>query len=112
MKGIWDLYIKEKDRFIGFARRSEHENGIVIPMDKYDIILAYPEKADNKAGTGGFLIPIDEYSFYIVGCNVAISLAGRRAMPLAACVHQIQAISAYIIHGDKDVRGGLKISRL
>lgn len=78
VEGIWDLYIKEKDKFIGFARRSEHENGIVIPMGKYDVLLAYPEKADNKAGTGGFLIPIDEYSFYIVGCNAAISLEARR----------------------------------
>lgn len=75
---IWDLYRKEKDKFIGFARRSEHENGVVIPMDKYDVILTYPEKADHKAGTGGFLIPIDEYSFYIVGCNAAISLEARR----------------------------------
>lgn len=78
VEGIWDLYIKEKDKFIGFARRTEHESGAVISMGDYDVILTYPERMDQKAGTGGFLIPIDQYSFYIVGCNAAISLAGRR----------------------------------
>ena len=78
MEGIWDLYIKEKDKFIGFARRTEHESGAVISMGDYDVILTYPERMDQKAGTGGFLIPIDQYSFYIVGCNAAISLEGRR----------------------------------
>lgn len=78
VEGIWELYVKEKDRFIGFARRSEHESGTVIPMGKYDVILTYPEKGEHKAGTGGFLLPIDEFSFYIAGCNAAVSLEPRR----------------------------------
>ena len=78
VEGIWELYVREKDQVIGFARRSEHESGTVIPMGKYDVILTYPETAQDRAGSGGFLLPIDEYSFYIVGCNAAISLAPRR----------------------------------
>lgn len=46
---------------------------MVIPMGKYDILLKYPQNDESKAGTGGFIIPIDEFSFYIVGCNVSIS---------------------------------------
>lgn len=79
VKDIWKLYIKEKDKCIGFARRSENEDGVVIPMGKYDVLIQYPtDTADTKAGTGGFLLPVDEYSFYIIGCNVHIRLAPRR----------------------------------
>lgn len=77
-EGVWDFYIKEKDRFIGFARRSENEDGTVIPMGDYEILLRYPENADNRAGSGGFVVPVDEHSFYIAGCNVQISLASRK----------------------------------
>lgn len=77
--GIWDLYIKEKDKFIGFARRSANEDGVVIPMGKYDILVYYPlDGQEGKAGSGGFVVPIDEYSFYIVGCNARIRLVPRR----------------------------------
>ena len=73
VREIWDFYVKKRDQVIGFSRRSENEDGVVIPMGKYDILLKYPQNDESKAGTGGFIIPIDEFSFYIVGCNVSIS---------------------------------------
>ena len=79
VRDIWDLYVKEKDKFIGFARRSANEDGVVIPMGKYDVLVQYPQDpAEGKAGTGGFLIPVDENTFYIVGCNARIRLVPRR----------------------------------
>lgn len=81
--GVWELYRKEKEKFIGFARRSRNEDGTVISMGKYDVLLKYPEE-EKKAGSGGFLFPVDEYCFYIAGCNVQISLMGRRGSGLLA----------------------------
>ena len=79
VEGIWDLYIKDKSKFIGFARRSANEDGVVIPMGKYDILVYYPmDPAEGKAGGGGFVVPIEEESFYIVGCNAKIRLVPRR----------------------------------
>ncbi|MDO4331076.1 MAG: beta-galactosidase [Eubacteriales bacterium] len=83
VEGVWELYRKEKEEFIGFARRNENEDGTVIPMGKYDVLLKYPE-TKNRAGSGGFLFPVNEFCFYIAGCNVQISLAGRRASGLYA----------------------------
>lgn len=79
VEGIWPLYVKEKDKVIGFARRSDNEDGVVIRMKDYEILIEYPMASQKgKAGTAGFVIPIDEFSFYIVGCNARIRLAGRR----------------------------------
>lgn len=83
VEGVWELYRKEKERFIGFARRSQNEDGVVIPMAKYDILLKYPE-GETKAGSGGFVVPVDEDSFYIAGCNVQISLQAKRNSGLCA----------------------------
>ena len=74
VREVWDLYLEKRDQIIGFVRRTENEDGTVVHMGKYDILLKYPQNDDTKAGTGGFIIPIDEFSFYIIGCNVSISL--------------------------------------
>lgn len=79
VEGVWDLYVKEKDKVIGFARRSENEDGTVIRMEKYEVLIQYPvDPSEGKSGSGGFMIPIDEFSFYIIGCNAKIRIAPRR----------------------------------
>ena len=74
VREVWDLYLEKRNQIIGFIRRTENEDGTVVHMGKYDIFLKYPQNDDSKTGSGGFIIPIDECNFYIIGCNVSISL--------------------------------------
>ena len=71
---LWELYLERQDSCLGFARRGAYDRGAVLRFGRYDVILTYPQEGEEKAGSAGFLLPAEEESFYLAGCNAVVTV--------------------------------------
>lgn len=76
MDSLKELYFKQKN-IKGFARRNEHDKGAVISLGMFDVVLSWTD-GGGRAGSGGMLIPVNEFCFYLAGCNASVKIYAKR----------------------------------